>query len=55
MIDSITGIRGLVFTCYQSSLDNGFVRQTKEFAGNDYFPVTSFLPTKHGKSNVSST
>ncbi|KAJ6470967.1 hypothetical protein C8R45DRAFT_836782 [Mycena sanguinolenta] len=41
--------RGLLFVCYQSDLDQGFVRQTKAFATNDYFPTTSLFPTHHGQ------
>ena len=40
--------RGLLFVAYQSSLDQGFVRQTIVFANNDFFPTTSLLPTNHG-------
>ncbi len=36
-----------------SSLDNGFIRQTIAYAGNDYFPLTSFVPQKHGQSLLS--
>lgn len=39
--------RGLLFNCYSSSLDSGFIRQTG-FAGNDFFPLTSLVPEKHG-------
>ncbi|KAH7922349.1 Dyp-type peroxidase [Leucogyrophana mollusca] len=44
--------RGLLFVCYQSSLDNGFYLQTTGFAGNDYFPVTSLVPQKHGQDPI---
>ncbi|KAA1475652.1 Dyp-type peroxidase [Dentipellis sp. KUC8613] len=44
--------RGLLFISYQSSLDNGFVQQSVPFANNDYFPVTSFSPTKHGQDPI---
>ncbi len=40
--------RGLLFTCYQSSLVNGFARQTMDFGNNDFWPATSILPTNHG-------
>ncbi|KIK68735.1 hypothetical protein GYMLUDRAFT_68574 [Collybiopsis luxurians FD-317 M1] len=43
--------RGLLFVCYQSSLDGGFIQQTA-FAGNDYFPTTSLVPQYHGKDTV---
>ncbi len=43
--------RGLQFVCYQSSLDEGFIRQTVGYAGNDYFPATSILPVNHGTLN----
>ena len=36
--------RGLFFVCYQSSLDNGFYRQTTGFANNDFFPITTLAP-----------
>lgn len=41
--------RGLLFVCYQSALDNGFVRQTVGFSSNDFFPTTDVLPQNHGK------
>lgn len=41
--------RGLLFNCYMSSLDSGFVRQTVGYADNDFFPITSLVPKKHGK------
>ena len=41
--------RGLLFVSYQSSLDNGFVRQSVDYGGNRYFPTTSLTPTYHGK------
>jgi hypothetical protein len=41
--------RGLLFVCYQSSIDNGFFRQTVQYANNDYFPTTGIIPTKHGE------
>lgn len=40
--------RGLLFVCYQSSLANGFIRQTADCARNDYFPITSLVPIRHG-------
>ncbi|KAG6813202.1 hypothetical protein H0H93_013474, partial [Arthromyces matolae] len=45
-----TSNRGLLFVCYQSSIDNGFFRQTTGFANNDFFPPTGLLPTKIGQS-----
>lgn len=45
--------RGLLFTCYQSSLTNGFVRQSIDFANNDFWPATSILPTNHGTPPLS--
>ncbi|KLO19635.1 hypothetical protein SCHPADRAFT_52072 [Schizopora paradoxa] len=44
--------RGLLFVSYQSSLDEGFVRQTVAYGGNDYFPTTSILPTNHGQDPI---
>jgi hypothetical protein len=32
-----------------SSLDDGFIRQTTAYALNDYFPLTSFVPQRHGQ------
>lgn len=43
--------RGLLFNCYMSSLDQGFVRQTA-YASNDFFPLTSLVPTKHGQDPI---
>jgi len=40
--------RGLLFACYQSSIDNGFYRQTTGFANNDFFPLTGLVPQKIG-------
>ncbi|KAK2462146.1 hypothetical protein APHAL10511_005844 [Amanita phalloides] len=44
--------RGLIFTCYASNLDEGFVRQTKAYADNNYFPTASFQRVKHGQDPV---
>ncbi|KAG9123423.1 hypothetical protein FRC07_014957 [Ceratobasidium sp. 392] len=44
--------RGLLFNCYASNLDQGFIRQTISYAGNDYFPLTSLVPTKHGQDPI---
>jgi hypothetical protein len=41
--------RGLLFVCYQSSIDNGFFRQTVQYGNNNYFPITSINPTKHSE------
>ena len=46
--DPIAKARGLFFVCYQSSIDNGFFRQTTGFANNDFFPITSLVPQKTG-------
>ncbi|KIK52441.1 hypothetical protein GYMLUDRAFT_233483 [Collybiopsis luxurians FD-317 M1] len=45
-------LRGLLFISYQSSLDQGFVRQTVSFANNDYFPITSLVPTHTGQDPI---
>ncbi|KAH7908198.1 hypothetical protein BJ138DRAFT_390834 [Hygrophoropsis aurantiaca] len=44
--------RGLLFVCYQSSIDNGFYLQTTGFANNDFFPVTNLVPQKHGQDPI---
>ncbi|KAF8630219.1 hypothetical protein AX15_003045 [Amanita polypyramis BW_CC] len=44
--------RGLLFACYQSSISNGFVRQTIDFANNDFFPLSSLLPQKTGQDPI---
>ncbi|KAF8748934.1 hypothetical protein RHS01_10447 [Rhizoctonia solani] len=44
--------RGLLFSCYASHLDSGFVRQTTGFGNNDFFPITSLTPTKHGQDPI---
>lgn len=44
--------RGLLFVCYQSALDNGFVRQTVGFSSNDFFPTTDVLPQNHGQDPI---
>jgi len=44
--------RGLLFNCYMSTLDQGFIRQTIGYAGNDYFPITSLVPIKHGQDPI---
>lgn len=46
------GQRGLLFVCYQSNLDSGFVRQTVGFANNVYFPPTSLVPQRHGQDAI---
>lgn len=40
--------RGLMFVCYQSDLDSGFVRQTVGYANNDFFPTVSLVPRHLG-------
>lgn len=44
--------RGLLFVCYQSNLDSGFVRQTVGFANNVYFPPTSLVPQRHRQDSI---
>jgi len=44
--------RGLLFTCYMSHLDSGFVRQATGFANNDFFPVTSLVPRSQGQDPI---
>ncbi|KDR79158.1 hypothetical protein GALMADRAFT_208622 [Galerina marginata CBS 339.88] len=44
--------RGLLFACYQSSIDNGFYRQTTGFANNDFFPITGLVPQKIGQDPI---
>ncbi|CAE6460769.1 unnamed protein product [Rhizoctonia solani] len=44
--------RGLLFCCYASNLDAGFVRQTTGYGNNDFFPTTSIFPTKHGQDPI---
>ncbi|KAI5989297.1 hypothetical protein EDD15DRAFT_2284759 [Pisolithus albus] len=44
--------RGLLFVCYQSSIDNGFFRQTTGFANNDFFPITGLAPKKIGQDPI---
>ncbi|CAE6541043.1 unnamed protein product [Rhizoctonia solani] len=44
--------RGLLFVCYSSDLNSGFVRQTTGFGNNDFFPITSLNPTKHGQDPI---
>ncbi|KAL4068715.1 hypothetical protein V8B97DRAFT_1971347 [Scleroderma yunnanense] len=45
-------LRGLLFVCYQSNLDSGFVRQTVGFADNVYFPPASLVPQRHGQDTI---
>ncbi|KAG1807999.1 uncharacterized protein BJ212DRAFT_716478 [Suillus subaureus] len=40
--------RGLLFNCYMSDLDSGFVRHMIGYARNDYWPMTSLVPQKKG-------
>ncbi|EFI27470.1 hypothetical protein CC1G_15505 [Coprinopsis cinerea okayama7 len=44
--------RGLLFACYQSSIENGFYRQTTQFANNSFFPPIGFLPKKTGQDPI---
>ncbi|KAF8307454.1 Dyp-type peroxidase [Clavulina sp. PMI_390] len=44
--------RGLLFVCYQSSIKNGFYRQTTKFAANDFFPATNIEPAVHGPDPI---
>ncbi|KAK7051605.1 hypothetical protein VNI00_004584 [Paramarasmius palmivorus] len=44
--------RGLLFVCYQSSIDNGFFRQQAGFANNDFFPITGLVPQKIGQDPI---
>ncbi|KAG8690303.1 hypothetical protein FRC11_012509 [Ceratobasidium sp. 423] len=44
--------RGLLFVCYASHLDSGFVRQTTEFGNNDFFPTTKSAPVFHGQDPI---
>ncbi|OAX40231.1 Dyp-type peroxidase [Rhizopogon vinicolor AM-OR11-026] len=44
--------RGLLFVCYQSDLDSGFVRQTVGYANNDFFPTVSLIPDHHGQDPI---
>ncbi|KAG8965814.1 hypothetical protein FRC05_002995 [Tulasnella sp. 425] len=39
--------RGLLFVCYQSSLEHGFIRQTKDFANMECFPRIAGQEIKH--------
>ncbi|KAG1860920.1 hypothetical protein F4604DRAFT_1588240 [Suillus subluteus] len=44
--------RGLLFNCYMSSLDSGFIRHMIGYARNDYWPMTSLVPQKKGQDPV---
>ncbi|ESK95378.1 hypothetical protein Moror_3816 [Moniliophthora roreri MCA 2997] len=44
--------RGLLFVCYQASIDNGFFRQQAGFANNDFFPLTGLVPQKIGQDPI---
>ncbi|CAE6439656.1 unnamed protein product [Rhizoctonia solani] len=44
--------RGLLFNCYASHLDSGFVRQTTGYGNNDFFPITGLTPVKHGQDPI---
>lgn len=50
--DPIAKARGLLFVCYQSSIDYGFFRQTTGFANNDFFPIISLVPQKTGLCEI---
>ena len=53
--DPIAKARGLLFVCYQSSIDNGFYRQSTAFANNDFFPPIGLVPHKTGVYIISFT
>ncbi|KAJ1300374.1 hypothetical protein OPQ81_005193 [Rhizoctonia solani] len=44
--------RGLLFVCYASHLDSGFVRQTTGYGNNDFFPITGLTPVNHGQDPI---
>jgi Dyp-type peroxidase family len=44
--------RGLLFVAYQSDLNSGFVRQTVQYANNDYSPTVSLIPEVHGQDPI---
>ncbi|KAG8775972.1 hypothetical protein FRC12_001166 [Ceratobasidium sp. 428] len=44
--------RGLLFVCYQSSIQNGFMEQSKGFAGNDFFPAVDLQPKRVGQDPI---
>ncbi|CUA72928.1 Dye-decolorizing peroxidase msp1 [Rhizoctonia solani] len=44
--------RGLLFVCYQSSIQNGFMEQSKGFAGNDFFPAIDLKPKRVGQDPI---
>ncbi|KAK1217115.1 hypothetical protein PQX77_020231 [Marasmius sp. AFHP31] len=44
--------RGLLFNCYSSHLDSGFVRQAVGYGNNDFFPITGLTPVKHGQDPI---
>ncbi|CAE6441402.1 unnamed protein product [Rhizoctonia solani] len=44
--------RGLLFVCYASHLDSGFVRQTTGYGNNDFFPITGLVPNNHGQDPI---
>ncbi|KAK2466539.1 hypothetical protein APHAL10511_001401 [Amanita phalloides] len=44
--------RGLLFVCYASSIDEGFIRQNISFSLNDYFPIASLQPVRHGQDPI---
>ncbi|OSX60769.1 hypothetical protein POSPLADRAFT_1146641 [Postia placenta MAD-698-R-SB12] len=46
-----TSPRGLLFSCYQSSTENGFWQQTRDSV-NEYFPIASLVPERHGQDPI---
>jgi deferrochelatase/peroxidase EfeB len=41
--------RGLLFICYQSSLEHGFFRQQTVFSAGNNFPITALPSPRHGE------
>ncbi|CAE6500184.1 unnamed protein product [Rhizoctonia solani] len=44
--------RGLLFNCYASHLNSGFIRQTTGYGNNDFFPITALTPNNHGQDPI---
>ncbi|KDN35835.1 hypothetical protein RSAG8_11269, partial [Rhizoctonia solani AG-8 WAC10335] len=44
--------RGLLFNCYASHLNSGFVRQATGYGSNDFFPITGLTPNNHGQDPI---
>ncbi|KAF5318261.1 hypothetical protein D9758_018705 [Tetrapyrgos nigripes] len=44
--------RGLLFVCYQSNLNQGFIRQQLDFGDNRYFPTISPVVRYHGPDPI---